>query len=406
MRGGVERYYFALTKLLEDNHHDVVHFAMKDDRNLPCKYEDFFVDNIEVGKPGLNLLNKIMRPIWYKDAQKKISQLVDETQPDIAHFHLLYHHLSPSILPVLKKKGIPIVMTVHDYKLMCPNYLMYTENDTCKRCKGHKYYNAIIHKCLKDSYAVSAYAAFEMSVHKLMQVYEKHVDTFIVPSVFMRDLMVEFGHNPTKIVVIPHFVDPQFLETAKQVESIKAEKPYLLYFGRLSEEKGVDKILETMYIYKPGIALKIAGSGPKHEELLDFVQTHDLPDIEFLGHLDVKDLISYIKGAEAVLVPSQSFESFGFSALEAMALGTPVVSTEQGALKEIVDPSLGVTFPYKDKKAFARAIHQAIKMDKAIVQQKAKEIISKKYLPERHFESLMNVYEHLLTTKKETDKKV
>lgn len=395
MRGGVSRYYFALTKLLEEHGHDVIHFAMKDKQNYPSKFEEYFVDNIEVGKPGLQLLNKATRPIWYKEAQTKIEQLIDDTKPDLAHIHLLYHHLSPSILPTIKKKGIPVVMTVHDYKLMCPNYLMFTEGDVCKRCKGHKYYNAIVHKCLKDSYAVSAYAAFEMSVHKLMQVYEKYVDVFIAPSQFMKELMVEFGHDESKIVVIPHFIDPQFLDLQESIKPHKSESPYLLYFGRLSEEKGVDKLLETMYIYKPGISVKIAGSGPEYEDLLHYIQSHDLPDISFLGHLDPKELIAYIKGAQAVVIPSQSFESFGFTALETMAIGTPIISTTQGALAEVVRPEVGITFPYKDKKAFARAIHASRNLDRKKIKQAGKQLIEQFYLPNKHYDALMQVYEHL-----------
>ncbi len=396
MRGGVERYYFALTKLLEENGHDVIHFSMEDEKNYPSKFSEFFVPNVEVGKPGLKLLNKALRPIWYKQAQVNIEALIKKHKPDIAHIHMLYHHLSPSILPILKKHGIPVVMTVHDYKLICPNYLLFTEDDTCKRCKGHKYYQAIIHKCLKDSRAVSAYGALEMSIHKLMQVYEKQVDFFIAPSPFVQKTLIEFGQNPEKIITIPHFIDPTFLDKAKSIKPSKAKRPYALYFGRLAEEKGVDKILEMMYIYKPEIDLKIAGTGPLQEQLQEYVSSNNLKNVEFLGHLEADNLIATIKGASAVIMPSRFYETFGFAALESMALGIPLIASNAGALKDLIPEDLGILFPRDDKKAMANALTEVLGWDKKQVQKRAAEQIQKFYLPEIHYQTLKTVYEHLI----------
>jgi glycosyltransferase involved in cell wall biosynthesis len=303
MRGGVERYYFSLTTLLEKHGHDVIPFSMKDERNFPSSFEKYFVSNLELGNPGLKMIKHVTRPIWSREAQQKLEALLDEYKPDIAHVHMLYHHLSPSVLPVLKKRGIPVVMTLHDYKLICPNYLLYTENEVCKRCKGHKYYNAIVHKCLKDSYAVSAYTAGEMTLHKMMQVYEKNVDIMIAPSQFVRDTFVEFGQDAKKIIVIPHFIDPVFLEKASSIEPLNDEKPYLLYFGRLAKEKGVEKVLEMMYIHKPKLGLKIAGTGPLENSLKAFAANRGLgKQVEFLGHLSAEQIIAAIKGAACVVM--------------------------------------------------------------------------------------------------------
>lgn len=397
MNGGVERYYFALTKLLEEHGHDVIHFSMQDERNYPSKFSEYFVPNIKVHNPGLKLLNKSLRPIWYKQAQKNIEALIAEYKPDIAHIHMLYHHLSPSILPILKKHGIPVVMTVHDYKLICPNYLLFTEDEVCKRCKGHKYYQSILHRCLKDSRMVSAYAALEMSIHKFMQVYEKHVDLFIAPSKFVRDTIVEFGQDPKKIVTIPHFVDPQFLETAKALSAKKAKRPYALYFGRLASEKGVDKILEMMYIYRPEIDLKIAGTGPLRQELEEYVVDNDIEGVEFLGHLEAKELISWIKGAQAVLMPSRFYEPFGFAALETMALGTPLVASRSGALADIIPSDHGVLFERDNLEEMETALQEVLTWDKKALQKKAKKLIQKTYLPERHYQTLKTLYDHLLS---------
>lgn len=396
MNGGVERYFFALTKLLEENGHDVIHFSMEDERNYDSKFSRYFVPNIDLRKPGLKLLQKAVRPIWYKQAQENLERLLDRYQPDIAHIHNLYHQLSPSILPILKKRGIPVVMTLHDYKLICPNYLLFTEGDVCKRCKGHKYYNAILHKCHKDSFAVSTYGAMEMTIHKLMQVYEKNVDVMIAPSKFVRDTFVEFGQSPSQIITIPHFVDPAFLAKAKSVRAYQSRRPYMLYFGRLAEEKGVDKILEMLYIYKPGIDLKLAGSGPLEEDLKSDIQKKNLENIEFLGHLEADELISYIKGAKLVIMPSRFYEPFGFAALETMALGTPLVVSQSGALAEFIPNELGRLFPRDDLREMAKAIEEVKRWDRKQLELEASMLIDKLYLPQKHYQTLLTVYEHLV----------
>lgn len=397
MRGGVERYYFSLTKLLEDRGHDVIPFSMKDGRNYPSSFEKYFVSNLELGNPGLKMLQHATRPIWSREAQKKLTELLDEYKPDIAHVHMLYHHLSPSILPLLKKRGIPVVMTLHDYKLICPNYLLYTENEVCKRCKGHKYYNAVLHKCLKDSYAVSAYTAVEMTLHKLMQVYEKNVDMMIAPSAFVRDTFVEFGQDSDKIVTIPHFVDPVFLEKAKSIPAQSDKEPYMLYFGRLAKEKGIEKLVEMVYIYKPKLRLKVAGTGPLETSLKDFVKHRGLESrVEFLGHLSAEQLIGQIKGAACVVMPSRFLEPFGFAALETMALGTPLVASASGALPEIVPPNLGRLFPRDDRDAMAKAIEEVSSWDRQTVVRAGEALIKERYLPQTHYDALMTVYRKLL----------
>lgn len=397
IRGGAERYYFSLTKLLEENGHDVIPFSMKDERNIPSKYDKYFVSNLEVGNPGLKLLKHATRPIWSGEAVKQLEKLLADYKPDIAHIHLLYHHLSPSILPVLKKHNIPIVMTIEDYKLICPNYKLFTEGSPCKRCKKYKYWNAITHKCLKDSYTVSTYAAAEMYIHKAMQVYEKHVDTFIAISQFVQDVHVEFGHDPSKFVVIPHFIDPDFLRMIDTVEPEPEKEPYMLFFGRLAEEKGLDKLLKMVYIYKPDLHLKIAGRGPMEAYLRDYIEKKGLEDkVTFLGHLEAKPLIKQIKGAQLTLYPSRFYEPFGLSPLESMAMGTPVVAFASGGIPEFVTPDVGRTVPLDDIKALADAIKEVQTWNKQEVLERARKHLATKYTPEKHYQMVRAVYDNLV----------
>lgn len=396
LRGGAERYYFSLTKLLEAHGHDVVPFSMQDERNFPSAYAKHFISNLELGKPGLRQIKQISRSVWSAEAKRALEGLLDEVKIDIAHIHLIYHHLSPSILPLLKKRGIPVVMTLHDYKLICPNYLLYTDGKPCERCRGHKYYNAVLHRCLKKSVGVSAVAAVEMSMHKLMQVYERNIDVFIAPSEFVKNEYVKFGQDASKIVVIPHFIDPSFLEPLKLTKMGKEEAPYMIYAGRLSSEKGIDKLLETFYIYKPHLALKIAGSGPLLPWLQDYIQKRGLQNkVELLGHVSTETLRELIAKAQLTVVPSRVYETFGFSALESIAMGTPVVGFAMGGLTEIVTPDVGVLVPLDDRAALAQAMEDVSKWDKKRVATSAKALITERYLPERHMQALQTVYDHL-----------
>jgi glycosyltransferase involved in cell wall biosynthesis len=402
MRGGVERYFFALAALLEKKGHEVIPFSIQDDRNFPTPYADYFVSNLEAGKPGLKLLKHAVRPIWSVEARRQLTRLLDDTKPDIAHVHMLYHHLSPSILPLLKERGIPVIMTLHDYKLICPNYLLYTQGAPCKRCKGHKYYNAVTHRCLKDSLAVSAYGALEMSTHKLMQIYEKNVDVMIAPSKFVRDVFVEFGQDTRKIVVVPHFLDPLFLKRAARVPASKPAQPYLFFFGRLAKEKGVEKLLRMLYIHRPDLSLKIAGTGPLEAELRAFVKQKGLAGrVEFLGHLATEELIGRIKGAACVVMPSVFYEPFGLAAIETMALGTPLVAAASGALPDLLHSRLGRLYAPENLKAMSRAIDEVLSWDKRQLEPIARDYIKRNFLPDTHYASLQTIYEHAIASSRQ-----
>lgn len=399
LRGGAERYYFALTKLLESQGHDVIPFSMQDERNFPSSFSKYFVSNLELGKPGLKMVRQAGRTLWSKEARAKLSSLLDAMPVDLAHLHLIYHHLSPSILPLLRERGIPTVMTLHDYKIICPNYLLYTEGLPCERCKGHRYYNAVLHRCLKRSVPVSALAALETSLHKVLGVYENQIDLLIAPSQFVKNEFVKFGQAPQRIVVIPHFIDPSFLSASQEIaNSVRKEEPYLLYFGRLSSEKGIDRLLETFYIYKPKLRLKIAGNGPLLAWIQDYIKGRGLSGrVELLGHLDTNNLRRVIAGAAATVVPSRVYETFGFSALESIALGTPVAGFAMGALPEIVTPDVGRLVPLDDRAALAKAIDEVSAWDKAKVRPMCEQLIRDRYLPQQHFDALQTVYQHVVS---------
>lgn len=390
---GAERYLFNLTKLLEDNGQEVIPFAMANIKNLPSPYQDYFTKNIDIARPDYSWrsIKKIKDIIYNKDAQGDAARLVMATRPDIVHVHNIYHHLSPSILPVFKHFKLPVVMTVHDFNLICPNYLLFTHNKICERCKKHRYYNVILHRCVKDSVGASAVACLESYIHRWLKVYEKNVDIFIAPSQFLKNKLIEWGWPGHKIMVIPHFINVAKTPSQK-------DKDYVLYAGALKKDKGVEQLIKVWHTEKLNTNLHLAGDGPERGRLEGLVEKYNLSyQVTFLGDLPQDKLKEEIRASKFVVVPSLYYEVFGLAALEALAEGKPVLASSLGALPEIVNSEVGLLFSPNHPGSLAKSLHLLLQGsnleelgDRGY--QRAKEHFS----PEEHYRKMMEVYNSLL----------
>lgn len=371
VKGGAQRYYFELAKLLESNGHEVIPFSQNNEQNIDTKYKKYFPE-------------EKYRFFWSTHTAKKLEQLIQDQKPDIAHVHLIYHHLTPSILAVLKKHNIPVVMTTHDYKLICPNYLLYTKGQVCNKCKQTKYYNCIFNKCLKNSYAASSVVALEMYYHKLFKLYEKNIDVFIAPSDFCKNKLVEFGLDRNKIKTVSHFIDLK----NKQPEPEPGD--YVLYFGRLSKEKGVDKLIKA--VYNKELSVKLAGTGPMESELKQMASKN----VEFLGHLNSEKLEQAIKNSKFIVIPSQVYETFGLVALEAFAYGKTVIANNIGALPEIVkNNETGILY---NNDLAEKIDYLNNNQDKIVELEKNARNFAEQFTPEKHYEEILDIYNSLLTS--------
>ncbi|MFA5995843.1 MAG: glycosyltransferase family 4 protein [Patescibacteria group bacterium] len=378
IKGGAERYYFALTELLMEHGHQVIPFSQKHDNNMVTAYADYFPETK-------------YRFFSSPAVAAKLEQLIKKEQPDIAHVHLLYHHLTPAVLTVLKRYRIPVVMTVHDYKLICPNYLLFTQGKPCIRCKRYNYYQCVIHRCIKNSYAKSSLVALEMYWHKFWKSYENNINVFIVPSEFVKNKLIEFGLPANKIKQIAHFID------LNNKQPVYQPGEYLLYFGRLSAEKGVDKILEVLYNSALRIKFKIAGNGPYLPVLQKLVKQYSLQNqVEFLGHLDTNQLQQAIQQARLTIVPSMVWETFGLAALESFAYGKTALVSGQGGLAEVViHNQTGIIY---QPSQLAEELNNIWVDEKKIISlgKNARLYVEKNYNKQQHYEKVMSVYHALL----------
>lgn len=390
IKGGSETYYFELKRKLEEEGHQVVDFSMKDEKNFESPYSDFFVDNVDyTGNSSLSSKLKIASNIIYsKEAKKKFESLVLKEKPDIVHLHIFQHQISPSILDVCKKYNIPTVYTAHDLKMICLNYKMMHHGKICEDCKDGRLYHCAFNKCVKDSFSKSCINTIEGYLHKWRKSYDA-IDYIITPSDFYRKKFIEFGVNPERVVHIPNFLDREKPSVNKRDDN----KRYFLYFGRLSEEKGILTLIKAM----EGIEsdLYIVGSGPLKEEIQGYISTNNLINIKLLGFKSGQELIDIVGNAKAVVLPSEWYENGPYSAIEALQLSRPIFGAKIGGIPELINNN-GYLFKMGNIESLVDALESfeyLSKNDYEKLEIKSKEMYLNYYTWAVHKKLLYEVYE-------------
>lgn len=392
-RGGAEKYFLDISTALKNAGHEVAIFSMRHPNNHPSPWEKYFVSNLDFRHNNIfDIIRTPGRIIYSWSARRKFARLLDDFQPDIIHLHNIYHQISPSILAPAKKRGIKVVMHLHDYKLFCPNYKLYTQNTFCERCCDGNYRHCLEHRCLDNSYSRSLIATVEMWFHhQIKKYYENGVDHFISPSKFAKSEAIKFFWPAEKISVLLNFVD--------QVNTPKAVKEnYLLYYGRLSNEKGIDLLLEALKKC-PETYLKIAGIGLEEEKLKALSKKYKLENqVEFLGFKFGSELESLISSAKAVIIPSRWPENMPFTLLEALNAGTPVIAARVGGLPEVIqDGQNGFLFEPENVDDLAAKINSLPSLPSDISE---KSIASVANLTlDNHLKKLLNIYQEVLNKK-------
>ncbi len=360
-RGGAEVVFLEQNRLFEEIGWKIVPFAMRHKNNYPNEWEQYFVDEIEFGE-DYNFLQKAARAqkITYSfEARRNVGRLLDAARPCIAHAHNIYHHLSPSFLGVIKARGIPTVMTLHDLKLACPAYKMLTHDGICERCKGGAIWNVAQHRCIKNSLTLSAVVMAESAVQRLLGSYSKGVDRFVVPSRFYLEKFVEWGWPRERFTYIPNFVDV----TQLQPSGLPGEA--FVFIGRLGPEKGLRTFVRA--IAQAKVKGWIVGAGPE-EEKLRALATETGADIEFLGYRTGEALFSVLRAARALVLPSEWYENAPMSIMEAYALERPVIGADIGGIPELVRTGeTGALFASGDHHALAEQLRRFAAMSSAEV---------------------------------------
>ncbi len=396
-RGGDCTYFFSLKKLLEKTGHKVVVFSMQHPQNFDSEYKHYFVSHIdyveEAKKKTLHSRIKVLcRTIYSQEAKNKIEELIKDEKIDIAHLQSIHHHITPSILYPLKKRNIPVIWTLHDFTVLCPNTTFYYRGSICERCKKTRYYWPPLVRCKKNSFMASTVAAAENAMHRIMGVYDL-VDFFITPSQFLRHKLIEYGFEQSKILHINNFLDMTLFKSQADTDD------YYLFVGRLSEEKGLKTLIDAAFLAKT-MRLKIIGAGPMELELISYARSKNGPGIiEFIGHVNRADAIELLSKCSFAVVPSEWYENLPYSILEAFACQKPVVASRIGGIPALVtDGVTGLLFEPCDAQDLAAKITwmNAHPEERKNMGRKARELLGREYSPDTHYTNLMAVYEMAL----------
>jgi len=403
-RAGLESYLFKITNLLRNSGNEVIPFSTTYKENYKTDYDEYFAEYIGLGgEDNVDLKNKLIavsRIFYNIEAQNKISKLFDATNPDLLWGFGVHRHLSPSIFIEAKRRKIPVIHRLSDYAIICPDSrLTKGDNSNCHEllCPLKGYHNAVKYSCVRQandsnpskdpSLAASLVGAAELFFHHNFKLYRNNVSKFIAPSNFLRNTMIRAGIAEDKIAHVPIFINPV------EYEPEYVSEGYLLYFGRLSREKGLPLLLEVMKTLK-NLKLVLVGDGPQRNELEALKQQQNIDNVEFLGKKHGEELKNIIKKSQAVIVPSTWYENSPNVLLESYALGKPVIGANIGGIPEYVEEGVtGVLYKHDDIEELKEKINYLMTNPHLCKEMghNARRLTEEVYNPEAHFEKVMKV---------------
>jgi len=393
-RGGDCLYTLRLMELLSQKGHDVIPFGMHHPQNIKTKYGEYFVPYIDFREElksfrPQNALKVISRAIVNTRAAELMEQLIEDVRPDVIHLNNIHHQLTPAILSAPQKYRIPVVWTLHDYILNCPDNTFLRQGKICTKCADGNNIHAVIHRCKKGSLGASLIAALESTYfcpRKLAQA----VKMFISPSKFLGNILIKHRLAANQVISIPNFLP--IMEISSTGED------YFLYFGRLSEEKGVDLLIKAFAAIGGG-KLVIAGDGPERTRLESLAEHYSSAEIKFIGHQSPAKINELLAGCLASIVPSIWWENFPYSVMEAMALGKPVIASRTGGIPEQVEHGrTGLIFTPGRIDELAECMKKVMhdrNTAREMGQQGRLKVITE-YNAETHYKNILNIYQEVI----------
>jgi len=393
-RGGSEAVYYNTARLLKEHGHEVVFFSIEDEQNIRTGEPEYFVKNAKG-------LEKIKSYFSNSEAAQVLEEILDKEKPDIAHAHLFWGGISPSIFEVLKRHGVPLVHTAHDYRMVCPAYLLKDGSGRfCERCKGGKFINCLKYRCSKGSLIQSALMTVEMFYRNKKWHPAKELDGIIFVSNFSKRKHVEFDSRfeSAKSMVLYNCPGEKVKESLDLTKD--TFDSYYLYYGRLSDEKGVSTLIKAFELF-PHLILKVVGSGPSENELKAFCCERQMSNVAFLGRKTGKELYDLVAGAKYVCVPSECYENNPMTIVEAYSLATPVIGAAIGGISEILaDGDTGYAFESGKVDSLTDAIEKAStvsKDDYATQKHNAYSFGLENFSREKYLEKLLAFYRSFIS---------
>lgn len=360
--GGPERYMFSIMELLEKKGHKVIPLSLNITKNIETKYKDYFIsspfgeNDSHFLDSNLSLSDKIklvMRSLYSFEAKKKAAEIIVKENIDVIYILNICNYISPSIIDAAKEHGVKIVMRLSDFNFICASYLFYRNGKACEKCQQNILYS-LKYKCMRGSLPLTFARAVTIATHRIMKLYQK-VDCFIAPSRKMRDALIEFGIEENKVNYVPSFVN------IEKYTSHSDHDGYVLFFGRISHEKGVQELVKAWAIFgKNAPPLLVIGDGEYVNEVKQLKNNLGVVNINFLSFMHDQDqLISYIQRCAFTVIPSLCYDNSPMAAYESMACGKAVIASNIGGLKDQIEDGVnGYLVPPEKPEALAAAVNK------------------------------------------------
>jgi len=400
-RGGAETAVFQQAELLREAGHDVAFFSMAHPENIDTEWAEYFLPRVELSgdlKPRSPIarLRAAARIIYSVEAKRKIAALVDDFHPDVAICHNIYHHISPTIVPVLRSKGVRTLLFLHDSKLVCPNYYLLTRGHTCERCLGGHYLNCVRLRCVGGSFVESVLCATELWLHRRLRLY-RQADAIICPSRFLGNKLKEDGfYASMPILHIPN------ASTRRLADLPPGEGRYALYVGRLEKHKGSEVLVRAAAL-SPDTPVVIVGDGPDEAECRRLAQDLGARNVRFAGRLPRDEVDVLYRDAACLVLSSVCYENCPYVVIEAACYGKPSIVSNIGGMAELVDDGVtGLHFQAGDAQDLAEKLRALMSDDqlRATTGSNARAKGEREWTTERYTERLLQAcrgeYEGLL----------
>ncbi|MCE7059703.1 glycosyltransferase [Dyadobacter sp. CY343] len=368
VRGGEDESRLVEENLMKQNGHDVMSFEVNN-------------NTIDSNSSKLSLA---LNSIWSNSSYKEIKRLIKLQGSEILHVQNFFPLISPSIYYAASSLKVPVVQSIRNYRLMCPNALLFRDGHICTECLGKNTpINGIIHKCYRGSRSATAAVSTMLAVHNSIDTWNRKVNAFIAISRFVKEKLVTQGVHENKI-----FIKPNCLLTDPGYSYDK--KDYILYVGRLSQEKGIATLVKAWNLLKSTTTkLVVIGEGSMPSS-----KSHT---IEFLGKLSLSETYRYMSEAKALIVPSEWHEPFGRVVVEAFANGTPVIGSQMGGIPELISSGRnGLLFEAGNAEQLANKIEILISKDSSEMAEEARREFLLKYTPEQNYVQLKQIYESVI----------
>jgi glycosyltransferase involved in cell wall biosynthesis len=376
--GGEDEVFLAETTLLESYGHRVVRYSTHNDRVA-----------------DMNRLALAGNTLWNTSAYQELRALIRRERPHAAHFHNTFPLVSPAGYYAARAEGVPVVQTLHNYRLLCPNGLFFRDGRACEDCMGKVVtWPGIVHKCYRGSRAASGLVTAMLTVHRALRTWTEMVDVYVALTEFAQSKFIEGGLPAGKIVVKPNFVYPD-------PGRGQGGGGYALFVGRLAPEKGTRTMLAAWDRLETRVPLKIVGDGPLKDQVVEVATRRS--GVEWLGHRQVADVHALMRNADMLVFPSEWYETFGRVAAEAFAAGTPVIAANTGAAAELVEHGrTGLKFRPGDPEDLVTQVEWALSHSAELrsMREEVRAEFEAKYTAERNYRALMEIYEAALERKK------